>query len=55
VVADRYVNSIIANHAAVYNLPNPAVTAAIAPFRRYFTVPDVTVYLHASPALLQAA
>jgi thymidylate kinase len=52
VVADRYVNSVIANHAAVHNLPTDAVTAAIAPFTRYLTVPDMTVYLHTSSAEL---
>ena len=52
VVADRYVNSVIANHAAVHRLDNDAVTAAIAPFTRYLLVPDMTVYLHTSLAEL---
>lgn len=48
VVADRYVNSVIANHAAVHGLDNDAVSTAIAPFTRYLAIPDMTVYLHAS-------
>jgi len=52
VIADRYVNSVIANHAAVHDLDNDAVTTAIAPFTRYLTAPDLTVYLHTSPAEL---
>jgi dTMP kinase len=52
VVADRYVNSVIANHAAVHDLDNDTVTMAITPFTRYLTIPDVTVYLHASTAEL---
>jgi thymidylate kinase len=48
VVADRYVNSVIANHAAIHGLDNDTVTAAIAPFTRYLVVPDMTVYLHTS-------
>jgi thymidylate kinase len=49
VVADRYINSVIANHAAVHGLGNDTVTTAIAPFTRYLLVPDMTVYLHTSP------
>lgn len=45
-VADRYVNSVIANHAAVHGLDNATVTATIAPFTGYLTQPDLTVYLH---------
>jgi dTMP kinase len=45
-VADRYVNSVIANHAAVHGLDNSLVEAAIAPFTPYLAVPDLTVYLH---------
>jgi len=52
VVADRYVNSVIANHAAVHGLPNETVTTAITPFTSYLAVPDMTVYLHASTAEL---
>jgi thymidylate kinase len=52
VVADRYVSSVIANHAAVHGLDNDTVTTAIAPFTRYLAIPDMTVYLHTSPAEL---
>jgi thymidylate kinase len=51
-VADWYVNSVIANQAARHGLDNAAVAAAIAPFTRYLTVPDMTVYLHTSTAEL---
>jgi dTMP kinase len=47
-VADRYVNSVIANHAAVHDLDNDTVAAAIAPFTGYLATPDLTVYLHTS-------
>ncbi len=45
-VADRYINSVIANHAAVHGLGNTTVAAAIAPFTPYLAAPDLTVYLH---------
>ncbi|WP_170223520.1 hypothetical protein [Nonomuraea turkmeniaca] len=45
-VADRYVNSVIASHAAVHGLDNATVAAAIAPFTGYLAQPDITVYLH---------
>jgi thymidylate kinase len=48
-IADRYLNSVIANHAAVHDLANETVTAVIAPFTSYLAVPDLTVYLHTSP------
>ena len=51
-VADRYVNSVIANHAAVHDLDNDTVAAAIAPFTSYLAIPDITVYLHTSPGEL---
>jgi dTMP kinase len=43
---------VIANHAAVHNLDNDTVAAAIAPFTGYLATPDVTVYLHTSPTEL---
>lgn len=52
VVADRYLNSVIANHAAVHGLDNDIVAAVIGPFSGYLTRPDLTVYLHTSPAEL---
>jgi thymidylate kinase len=48
-IADRYVNSVIANHAAIHGLTNNTVAAVIAPFTSYLAVPDLTVYLHTSP------
>ena len=48
-IADRYLNSVIANHAAVHALANDSVAAVIAPFTSYLTVPDLTIYLHTSP------
>lgn len=47
-IADRYLNSVIANHAAVHDLPNDTVAAAIDLFTSYLTFPDVTIYLHTS-------
>jgi thymidylate kinase len=52
VVADRYVNSVIANHAAVHDLNNDTVGAAIASFTSYLAIPDITVYLHTGLAEL---
>jgi thymidylate kinase len=52
VVADRYLNSVIANHAAVHQFANDTVAAVIAPFTSYLVVPDLTIYLHTSPAEL---
>jgi dTMP kinase len=51
-VADRYINSVIANHAAVHGLDNDTVAATIAPFTGYLAVPDLTVYLHTYPGEL---
>jgi dTMP kinase len=51
-IADRYLNSVIANHAAVHGLDNDTVAAVIAPFTGYLAVPDLTIYLHTSPAEL---
>jgi dTMP kinase len=45
-IADRYVNSVIANHAAVHGLDNATVATAIAPFTGYLAQPDITIYLH---------
>ena len=47
-IADRYLNSVIANHAAVHSLDNDTVAAVIAPFTGYLAAPDMTVYLHTS-------
>jgi thymidylate kinase len=52
VIADRYLNSVIANHAAVHQLTNDTVADVIAPFTSYLIVPDLTIYLHTSPTEL---
>lgn len=48
VVADRYLSSVIACHAAVHQLPVEAVTGMLEPYRGYFVSPDVTFYLRCS-------
>ncbi|MFI1377751.1 dTMP kinase [Streptomyces longwoodensis] len=53
VVADRYVSSVIACHAAVHRVPVGAVTELLRPFRPYLTVPTRTYYLRCSTAALR--
>ncbi|MFD4509808.1 dTMP kinase [Streptomyces sp. NPDC058457] len=48
VVADRYLSSVIACHAAVHRVPVDAVTALLEPFRYYLTAPTRTYYLRCS-------
>ncbi|MFK0113151.1 dTMP kinase [Streptomyces sp. NPDC091217] len=48
VVADRYLSSVIACHAAVHRVPVDAVTALLEPFRYYLTEPTRTYYLRCS-------
>ncbi|WP_219507929.1 dTMP kinase [Nonomuraea ceibae] len=45
-IADRYINSVVANHAAIHGLDNATVIDTIAPFADYLAPPDLTVYLH---------
>jgi thymidylate kinase len=52
VIADRYLNSVIANHAAVHQLATDTVANVIASFTSYLIVPDLTVSLHTSPTEL---
>lgn len=47
-ITDRWVNSVIANHAAVNSLDLETVREAFAPFLTYLPVPDLTVYLETS-------
>lgn len=47
-MADRYISSVIVNHAAVHGLGNDTVAATIAPFTSYLAEPDLTVYLRTS-------
>ncbi|MEV7035741.1 thymidylate kinase [Streptomyces sp. NPDC093272] len=48
VVADRYLSSVIACHAAVHRVPVDAVTALLEPFRFYMEAPTRTYYLRCS-------
>ncbi|MFK0284224.1 dTMP kinase [Streptomyces sp. NPDC090499] len=48
VVADRYLSSVIACHAAVHRVPVDAVAALLEPFRWYLTQPTRTYYLRCS-------
>lgn len=54
VVADRYLSSVIACHAAVHRLPVPAVTTLLEPFRPYLATPTRTFYLRCSEDELRA-
>jgi Thymidylate kinase len=45
VVTDRYVNSVLVNHAAVNDVDERVAAALLEPWRDYLAVPDVTVYL----------
>ncbi|WP_225828480.1 dTMP kinase [Streptomyces naphthomycinicus] len=53
VVADRYLSSVIACHAAVHRVPVDAVTELLQPFRHYLTAPTRTYYLRCSTAALR--
>lgn len=53
VVADRYVSSVLACHAAVHGVPVEDVRRMMEPFRPYLEVPDHTFYLHCSEKTLR--
>jgi dTMP kinase len=53
VVADRYVSSVIACHAAVHEVEVQVVTELITPFRPYTELPTHTFYLRCSEAALR--
>ncbi|NUK73307.1 AAA family ATPase [Streptomyces lunaelactis] len=53
VVADRYISSVIACHAAVHDLQTEAVTELVEPFRPYLEVPTHTFYLRCSESVLR--
>ncbi|AVZ73157.1 thymidylate kinase [Streptomyces lunaelactis] len=53
VVADRYISSVIACHAAVHGLQTEAVTELVEPFRPYLEVPTHTFYLRCSESVLR--
>ena len=46
VIADRYIGSVVASHAAVRRVPITDTQAMVAPYLAYFLRPTVTVYLH---------
>lgn len=52
-VADRYAISVIANHAAIYQLPIDAVLRFARPLLAYLPAPEVTVYLRTSAAKIR--
>ncbi|MEV6316019.1 AAA family ATPase [Streptomyces sp. NPDC051776] len=53
VVADRYVSSVIACHAAAHGASIDQVTQLLEPFRPYLVTPDRTFYLRCSEELLR--
>ncbi|MGW4731867.1 dTMP kinase [Streptomyces shenzhenensis] len=53
VVADRYVSSVIACHAAVHRVGVDDVTRLIEPFRSYLATPAHTFYLRCSEETLR--
>ncbi|MFF4051944.1 thymidylate kinase [Streptomyces chartreusis] len=54
VVADRYVSSVMACHAAVHHVSLDQVQELIAPFTPYLLAPDATFYLTGSDTSLKA-
>ncbi|MEW1701098.1 AAA family ATPase [Streptomyces sp. NPDC091278] len=53
VIADRYVSSVIACHAAVHRVPVENVAELLAPFRPYLLRPKHTFYLRCSEQTLR--
>lgn len=53
VVADRYVTSVVVNHASVNGIDVRRVQEVLHPYVPYLVVPDVTLYLHASASELR--
>lgn len=54
IVTDRYGISVLANHAAVHQIPLATVQAFAQPALAYLPTPELTVYLRTSPAVLRA-
>ncbi|WP_299535349.1 AAA family ATPase [uncultured Streptomyces sp.] len=54
VVADRYVSSVIACHAAAHRVPVNDVECLLQPFRGYLVPPTHTFYLRCSEETLRA-
>jgi thymidylate kinase len=48
VIADRYVSSVVACHAAVHRVPVETVCRLMEPYRPYLTEPTLTFYLSCS-------
>jgi dTMP kinase len=53
VIADRYISSVIACHAAVHGVEVETVTELLEPYRPYLEAPTATFYLHCSEAALR--
>ena len=53
-VTDRWAISVIANHAAIYQLPLDAVRGLARPLLTYLPQPEATVYLRTSAATIRA-
>ncbi|BBJ44061.1 hypothetical protein SSPO_067790 [Streptomyces antimycoticus] len=53
VVADRYVSSVIACHAAVHDVEIETVATLLEPFRSYLETPTRTFYLRCSETALR--
>ncbi|MFE2600663.1 dTMP kinase [Streptomyces sp. NPDC059396] len=53
VIADRYVSSVIACHAAVHGIEVETVTGFLTPFRPYLVRPTHTFYLRCSKSTLR--
>ncbi|MGW1374545.1 dTMP kinase [Streptomyces sp. NPDC002446] len=53
VMADRYVSSVIACHAAVHGVSVETVTRLLEPFRPYLVQPTLTLYLRCSESTLR--
>ncbi|MFD8967208.1 hypothetical protein ACFV0C_19815 [Streptomyces sp. NPDC059568] len=53
VVADRYVSSVIACHAAVHGVAVETVTRLLEPYRPYLVEPTHTFYLRCAESVLR--
>ncbi|MEV7679461.1 thymidylate kinase [Streptomyces sp. NPDC088341] len=53
VVADRYVSSVIACHAAVHGIAVETVTKLVEPYRPYLVEPTHTFYLRCAESVLR--
>jgi dTMP kinase len=53
VVADRYITSVLVNHASVNGIDVRRVQEVLHPYLPYLAVPDITLYLHTSDGELR--